>query len=99
MGDAEWRITRPTVPTPARAGGASGLRLEDGRAPRERADELARAGRYVEALAHRFVALLLELERRRAPTVHPSKTPARYVPQAPPAESGRPALPGPRAAR
>ncbi|OLB07665.1 MAG: hypothetical protein AUH06_04670 [Gemmatimonadetes bacterium 13_2_20CM_69_27] len=89
MGYVVWRITRPTVHTPARAGGASGLRLEDGRAHRERADELARAGRYVEALAHRFVALLLELERRRALTVHPSKTPAEYVREARLDESGR----------
>ena len=89
MGYVVWRITRRTVHTPARAGGASGLRLEDGRAHRERADELARAGRYVEALAHRFVALLLELERRRALTVHPSKTPAEYVREARLDESGR----------
>src|SRR5205807_8033288 len=79
MGYVVWRITRPTVHTPARAGGASGLRLEDGRAHRERVDELARAGRYVEALAHRFVALLLELVRGRALSVQSSKAPSSYV--------------------
>src|SRR2546427_6081007 len=35
-------------------GTVGGLRLEDARAHRERADALARAGRYTEALAHRF---------------------------------------------
>ena len=80
IGYVVWRITRPTTHTSAgavRPGG--GLRLEDARAHRERADQLARAGRYAEALAHRFVALLLELERRNALSFHPSKTPAEYV--------------------
>jgi Domain of unknown function (DUF4129) len=80
MGYVVWRITRPTVQTPeggAAAGG--GLRLADARAHRERAEALAQAGRYAEALAHRFVAVLLELERREALTFRPSKTPAEYV--------------------
>jgi Domain of unknown function (DUF4129) len=92
MGYIVWRITRPTVHTLARATGATGLRLEDARAHRERADELARAGRYAEALAHRFIALLLELERRHALTFHPSKTPAEYVREARLDESGRASL-------
>ena len=92
MGYVVWRITRPTVHTLARAAGATGLRLEDARAHRERADELARAGRYAEALAHRFIALLLELERRHALTFHPSKTPAEYVREARLDESGRASL-------
>lgn len=79
MGYVVWRITRPTAQTPASSGAASGLRLEDARAHRERAEALARAGRYTEALAHRFVAVLLDLERREALTFRPSKTPAEYV--------------------
>jgi hypothetical protein len=58
MGYVVWRITRPTAQTPVGAG-TPGLRWEDARAHRDRADELAHAGRYAEALAHRFVALLL----------------------------------------
>ncbi|HVH67947.1 MAG TPA: DUF4129 domain-containing protein [Gemmatimonadales bacterium] len=82
MGYVVWRITRPTAQTPGLVPGTPGLRLEDARAHRERADELARAGCYAEASAHRFVALLLDLERREALTFHPSKTPAEYVREA-----------------
>lgn len=83
VGYVVWRIMRPTVAAPvsgATAGG--GVRLEDARGHRERARELAGAGRYVEALAHEFAALLLDLEQRRAVTFHPSKTPAEYVGEA-----------------
>jgi len=92
MGYVVWRITRPTARTPAGPAPVGGLRLEDARAHRRRADELARAGRYAEALGHRFVALLLELEQQRALTVHPSKTPAEYVGEARLDESGRASL-------
>ncbi len=92
MGYVVWRITRPTARTPAGPAPVGGLRLEDARAHRRRADELARAGRFVEALGHRFVALLLELEQQRALTVHPSKTPAEYVREARLDESGRASL-------
>jgi uncharacterized protein DUF4129 len=77
-----WRITRPTTRTPAGRATGPGLLLEDARAHRERADDLARAGRYVEALAHRFVAVVLDLDRREAVKFHPSKTPAEYVGEA-----------------
>ncbi len=77
-----WRITHPTAGTPRAAAAAPGLRLEDARAHRTRAQELARAGRFAEALAHEFVALLLDLERRKAVSFHPSKTPAEYVGEA-----------------
>ena len=36
-------------------------------------------GRAVEALGHLFVGLVLDLDRRRLVTYHPSKTPAEYV--------------------
>jgi len=91
MGYVVWRVTRPTVRTPG-ASGASGLHLEDGRAHRERADQLAAAGRYVEALAHRFVALVLELDRRDALKFHPAKTPAEYAREARLDGSGRASL-------
>lgn len=44
-----------------------------------RAQQLAAAGRYAEALGHRFTVLLLDLERRRAVTVRASRTPAEYA--------------------
>jgi len=46
------------------------------------ARRLALAGRYGEALAHRFVALVLELDKGGALRYHPSKTPAEYVNEA-----------------
>ena len=93
MGYVVWRITRPTARTPAGgAGGIGGPVLADARAQRVRAEELARAGRYAEALAHRFVALVLDLERRRALAFHPSKTPAEYVGEARLDAAGRASL-------
>jgi len=92
MGYVVWRVTRPTARTPGAPGAAGGLALEDARVHRERADQLAAAGRYAEALAHRFVALVLELDRRRALQFHPSKTPAEYVREARLDRSGRASL-------
>ena len=93
MGYVVWRITRPTARTPAvGVGGMGGRELADARAHRARAEELARAGRYAEALAYRFVALVLELERRRALAFHPSKTPAEYVGEARLDAAGRASL-------
>ena len=95
MGYVVWRITRPTARTPAWGEGAGGIaapELADTRAHRLRAEELARAGRYAEALAHRFVALVLDLERRRALVFHPSKTPAEYVGEARLDAAGRASL-------
>ena len=92
IGWVVWRITRPTARTPERAVAAGGVRLEDARAHRERAAALAREGRYAEAIAHRFVALVLALEQRRAVVFHPSKTPAEYVNEARLDPSGRASL-------
>jgi uncharacterized protein DUF4129 len=92
MGYVVWRITRPTAQTPGAGATTAGLRLEDARAHRERAEQLAGAGRYGEALAHRFVAMLLELERRDALTFRPSKTPAEYVSEARLDPAGRASL-------
>lgn len=81
VGYVIWRILRPTARTAgaaAGAGGGAGIVL-DARAHLARAEELARAGRYAEALGHRFLAVLLELEEADALRFHASKTPAEYV--------------------
>ena len=92
IGYVVWRITRPTARAPADRAGAAALRLGDARAHLDRAEALAREGRYAEALAHRFVAVVLELERARALTFHPSKTPAEYVGEAQLDAAGRKSL-------
>ena len=89
-----WRIVRPTARTRGPAAVAGAAPAEDARAHLQRAEDLARAGRFAEALAHRFVALLLELERGRALTFHPSKTPAEYVGEARLDTAGRASLAG-----
>jgi hypothetical protein len=84
-----WKIYRSHVQPqgPARMPGAPVL--ADARAHLARADALARAGRYAEALGHRFVAVVLELERAQALKFHPSKTPAEYVAEARLDEAGK----------
>lgn len=82
FGYVAWRIYRSTVRPQTDSTAPTGMRLEDARAYRERADTLARAARYTEALAYRFIALLLELERARAVQFDPSKTPAEYIGEA-----------------
>jgi hypothetical protein len=47
---------------------------------------------YARALGHRYLALVLDLERRRALRYHPSKTPAEYVAEARLEAAGRNAL-------
>jgi hypothetical protein len=46
---------------------------------REEATRLREAGRLIESLAHYFMALLLELDRREVVRFHPSKTPREYI--------------------
>ena len=82
FGYVAWRIYRATTRPPGASTAPTGMRLEDARAYHDRADALARAGRYTEALAYRFNALLLELERVRAVQFDPSKTPAEYIGEA-----------------
>src|SRR5207253_1536372 len=76
FGYVAWRIYRSTVHPGGRgvALAAAGLRLDDAQAHLERAEELARVGHYTEALAQRFSAVILQLERARAVRFHPSKT-------------------------
>lgn len=79
VGYVVWRILRPTTgPGRGAAPGAAAVVL-DARSHLARAEELARAGRYAEALGHRFLAVVLELERADAVRFHASKTPAEYV--------------------
>lgn len=59
-----------TVPTAA---------LRDAGWHRAEAERLKEAGRFIEALAHHFVALLLELDQRKIVRFHPSKTPREYI--------------------
>lgn len=92
IGYVVWRIVRPGARTgtaaPATPGGVS----MDAAAHLERADALASAGRYAEALAHRFLAVVLELDRRKALRFHASKTPAEYVGEARLTDTGRASL-------
>jgi hypothetical protein len=53
------------------------------------ARRLSEAGKFAEALGHRFTALILRLDRRHALHFHPAKTPAEYVREARVDDSGR----------
>ncbi len=86
-----WRVTRPTLRASIRPV-APGAPVLGARAHLEQADALARDGRYVEALAHRFLAVVLQLEEARAVTYHPAKTPAEYVAEARLDSGGRASL-------
>lgn len=89
IGYVVWRIARPSTQTAPAAPGGEPVTMLDARAHLTRAEELARAGRYVEALAHRFLAVVLELEQARAVRFHASKTPAEYVGEVRLDEGGR----------
>jgi hypothetical protein len=89
VGYVVWRIARPSVKTGEVRAGAAPARLLDARAHLARAEELARAGRYAEALGHRFLAVLLDLEEAQALRFQASKTPAEYVGEARLDDAGR----------
>jgi hypothetical protein len=82
LGFTVWRIYRSTVDRAQGAAPGIAPPLRDAQAHLDRAEALARAGRYTEALAHRFMALLCELDRADAVRFHPSKTPAEYAREA-----------------
>ncbi|MFN2570802.1 MAG: DUF4129 domain-containing protein [Gemmatimonadales bacterium] len=86
-----WRIVRPSARTAGSAASGAAV-MQDAAAHLARAEDLARAGRYAEALAHRFLAVVLELDRREALRFHASKTPAEYVGEARLNEAGRASL-------
>lgn len=95
IGYTLWRVYRITTRVPdATARSAAGVPLQDARTHRARAEALAREGRYAEALAHRFAALICDLEEAKAVTVHPSKTPAEYAREARLDAAGRVTLAG-----
>ncbi|HEV8380082.1 MAG TPA: hypothetical protein VGQ29_00710 [Gemmatimonadales bacterium] len=92
IGYVVWRIVRPAMRTgPTKAVVGTGAVL-DAAAHLRMADELASAGRYAEALGHRFLAVVLELDRRKALRFHASKTPAEYVWEARLTDQGRASL-------
>ena len=94
MGYVMWRIVRPGVRTGEAKSTAGATLIMDAATHLAMADELARAGRYAEALGHRFLALVLELDRRKALRFHVSKTPAEYVGEARLTDRGRASLAG-----
>jgi len=94
MGYVMWRIVRPGVRTGEAKATAGATLIMDAATHLAMADELARAGRYAEALGHRFLALVLELDRRKALRFHASKTPAEYVGEARLTDRGRASLAG-----
>jgi hypothetical protein len=77
IGYVIWRVTRQAARI-ARPDAGGGI-IHDAASHLARAEELARAGRYVEALGHRFLAVVLELDRADALKFHVSKTPAEYL--------------------
>jgi Domain of unknown function (DUF4129) len=75
-----WRSLRPSVPVSTPAAAAPPPR--DARWHLAEARRLASAGLLTEALGHRYLAMVLELDRRGALRFHPSKTPAEYLREA-----------------
>ncbi len=89
VGYVIMRIVRPAVRSGAATSAVTGGKIMDAAAHLEIAAALARAGRYTEALAHRFLAVVLELDRRKALRFHASKTPAEYIGEVRLDDSGR----------
>ncbi|MGH7520590.1 MAG: hypothetical protein ACREMI_04885 [Gemmatimonadales bacterium] len=94
IGYVIWRIVQPAARIGTAVSPLAGRRVLDAAAHRELAERLARAGRYAEALAHRFLAVVLDLDRRKALRFHLSKTPAEYVSEARLSDAGRATLAG-----
>ena len=86
-----WRALRPgtTGPTAAARQVAETM---DARWYRAQSDRLAAEGQFAEALAHRFMGVLLDLDARAIVTFHPSKTPAEYLRESGLSEEQRSAL-------
>ena len=92
IGYVVWRIVRPGARTGMQAAASRPGNIVNAAWHLARAEELARAGHYAEALAHRFLAAVLELDRIGALRFHVSKTPAEYVGEARLDETGRASL-------
>jgi len=82
-----WRTFRPVTSAPAAA--QAPATVHDAQWHLLEAQRLSEAQRYAEALGHRFLALVLMLERRSAVRFDLSKTPAEYVGEAKLDEVGR----------
>ena len=68
---------------PAREPGApASTVIRDQRWYEQRAEDLARAGRYAQAMQALFLAQVLTLDHRRILRFHPSKTPGEYAREA-----------------
>lgn len=91
FGTLVWRAFHP-APAAARPLGGEAAEPHDAEWHLAEARRLGLAGRYADALGHRFLALVLELERRRLVQFHRSKTPAEYVADAQLGEAQRRAL-------
>ncbi|HJS42304.1 MAG TPA: hypothetical protein VJ755_02455 [Gemmatimonadales bacterium] len=78
IGYVIWRVTQQSARIARPDAGGGGI-IHDAARHLARAEELARAGRYVEALGHRFLAVVLELDRANALKFHAAKTPAEYL--------------------
>jgi hypothetical protein len=92
IGYVLWRIVQPAVRSGRAAPVITGGVVMDAAGHLRRAEELAAAGRYAEALGHRFLAVVLELDHRKALRFHASKTPAEYVGEARLSAEGRASL-------
>ena len=92
IGYVVWRIVRPGARTGMGTAASRPGNIVNAAWHLARAEELARAGHYAEALAHRFLAAVLELDRIGALRFHASKTPAEYVGEARLDETGRASL-------
>ena len=87
-----WRSLRPAASGPVSTAAAAPVR--DAGWHLAEALRLSAAGRFAEALAHRFLAVVLDLDARRVVQFHPSKTPAEYAAEARLDEPGRSELAG-----
>jgi hypothetical protein len=94
VGYVMWRIVRPAARTGTGNTAAAAGIIMDAAAHLAQADALARSGRFAEALGHRFLAVVLELDRLKALRFHASKTPAEYVGEARLTDAGRATLAG-----
>jgi hypothetical protein len=88
VGYVVWRILKPTART-ARVPAGGAPVIHDAAGHLARAEALARAGKFAEALGHRFLAVVFQLEQRDVLKFHASKTPAEYLGELRLDESGR----------
>jgi hypothetical protein len=77
VGYVAWRIVQYSPRSDSQPGTVA--QIYDADQHLALAERLAREGRYSEALAHRFLAVLLQLDRAAALRFHASKTPAEYL--------------------